>query len=233
VLRVRVNITRDEQIEPAVSVVIAEGGARRPSACLDAHALGDVGERTVVIVAVEPVLAIVRDVQIRPPVVVVVAGGNSEAPAFVGHTGAFGDVRELEIAIVAKERGARSGLGSPYRTRRRTVDQVDVEPSIIVDIDQGDAAGRRLEDARLFRGTRSMTERFEARTARAVLENDRRVVDEAAGRNRTRTAVLDRREYARRARSAGGWRRRCLPRLTRFKDNADRQRGEETKVPQK
>jgi hypothetical protein len=78
-----------------------------------------------------------------------------------------------------------------------------------------------------------MTERFEARAACPLLEDDRRVVDETAGCDRARAAVLDRREYASRARSAGGWRRCCLPRLARLEGNADRQRAEETKVAQK
>ena len=49
------DVARDEQIEPAVVVVVEEAGAGAPAACRDAGALRHVGERAVAIVAIERV----------------------------------------------------------------------------------------------------------------------------------------------------------------------------------
>ena len=163
-----VHVTRDEQIEPAVAVVVAEARAGRPAARHDAHALGDVGERAVAIVAIEAVGPVVRDVEVRPAVVVDVAGRDAEAPSFVRDAGAIGDVGELEVAIVAEERGAPRALGRRLsaleRSACRAVDQIDVEPPVVVDVDERDAAGRRVEDERFSGGPGSMAECLEART---------------------------------------------------------------------
>ena len=146
-LRIDVDVTGHEQVEPAIRVVVAEARAGRPASGPDAHALGDVGERAVVVVAIETVGSVVRDVQIRPAVVVDVAGRHAEAPPSVGHAGAIGDVGEPEIAIVEEERGARRRLEALERGACRAVDQIDVEPPVVVDVDERDAARRRVEDA--------------------------------------------------------------------------------------
>ncbi len=104
-----VDVAGDEEIEPAVAVVVAPGGAGGPVAERDAGFFGDVGEGAVVVVVVEAVLAEVGDVDVGPAVVVVVGDGYAEAPAVVGDAGFGGDVGEGAVVIVVEERGVRSG----------------------------------------------------------------------------------------------------------------------------
>jgi DNA-binding response OmpR family regulator len=79
-VRIHIRVAGDEQIEPAVAVVIAKARARRPAAVAgDAHLLGDVGERAIAVVAIQPVLAEVRDEEIDAAVVVEIARGDAEA----------------------------------------------------------------------------------------------------------------------------------------------------------
>ena len=178
------------------------------------------------IVAIETVGSVVRDVQIRPAVVVDVARRHAEAPPSVGHAGAIGDVREPEIAIVEEERGARRRLEALERGACRAVDQIDVEPPVVVDVDERDAARRRVEDERLLGRTGSMPECLEARPGCPILEDDGRAVHEPAGRDRTGARVLDRREHARRAGAAGRRCGRLLGRAAHADQSNQRQRGE-------
>ena len=74
----------DEEVEPAVVVVVPEPAGEAVVRLGDAEPLGDVGERAVAVVVVEPIgLAQVRDVQVGPAVVVVVAPGDALAEAVV------------------------------------------------------------------------------------------------------------------------------------------------------
>ena len=100
-----VDIAGNEEVEPAVAVVVAPGGAGGPVAERDAGLFGNIGEGAVVVVVVEAVLAEVGDVEVGPAVVVVVADGHAEAPAVVGDAGFCGDVGEGAVMVVVEERG--------------------------------------------------------------------------------------------------------------------------------
>ena len=62
----------------------------------------DIGECTIMIVAIEAVLAKVRNVDIRPAVIIEIADGDSEAPALVGDSRLFSYIGERAIAIVVE-----------------------------------------------------------------------------------------------------------------------------------
>ena len=109
VVHVPVDIAGDEEVEFAVAIVIAEGGAVGPVAERDAGLFGDVGKGAVVVVVIEAVFAEVRDVEVGPAVVIVVADGDAEAPALVGDAGFFGDVGEGAVVVVVEERGFGGG----------------------------------------------------------------------------------------------------------------------------
>ena len=98
------------------------------------------------IVPVQTVRSVIGHVEIGPAVVIEVARCNSEAPASVRDAGAIGDVREREVVIVAEERGARRRLATLQRGARRSVHQIDVEPAVIIEVDEGDAARRDVEN---------------------------------------------------------------------------------------
>src|SRR5579862_2567165 len=86
------DVAGNEEIQQAVAVVITPRGAGGPAAERDTRFFGDVGERAVVIVVVEAILAEVRDVDVWPAVVVVIRHGDAEAPAFVRDSRLFGDI---------------------------------------------------------------------------------------------------------------------------------------------
>ena len=58
-------------------------------------------ERSVTVVAVQPVVADVGNVKIRPPIVVNVAHGNALAEAFVAQARRACDIAECPVAVIA------------------------------------------------------------------------------------------------------------------------------------
>ena len=97
-------VVADEDIEPAVVVVVPEHAGeavRRPD---DPQLGGDVDERAVALVAIEPGGAFhVRDEQVEPAVVVVVAPGRPLRPSIVLDAGRGGDVDERAVSLVVIE----------------------------------------------------------------------------------------------------------------------------------
>src|SRR5262249_17340699 len=138
-VHVELDVARHEQVEAPVVVVVPPGGSGGPAAQGHAGFFGDVGEGAVVGVAGKPGLAGIRHVQVRPAVVVEIPDRYGEAPALVGHSRLFGDVRESAVVVVAQEHGARSGLLALEGCEGRTVHQVDVQPAVVVEVQQRDS----------------------------------------------------------------------------------------------
>ncbi len=76
-------------------------------------------------------------IDVGPAIVVVVADGYAKAPAIVGDAGLGGDVGEGSVVIVVKQRGVWCGCFADERVEGRAVDEVDVEPAIVVVVEQG------------------------------------------------------------------------------------------------
>src|SRR5487761_1416296 len=68
-----VNVSRHEQVQIPIAVVVAEGWPGRPVPQRYASFFGDIGKCSVMIVAIEAVLSEIRDVKVGPTVVVEVA----------------------------------------------------------------------------------------------------------------------------------------------------------------
>ena len=83
VVAVEVDVAGDVEVEIAVAVVVAPGGAGMPVAEGDAGLFGHVGKRAVMVVVVEAVLAVVADEEVGPAVVVVIGHGAAVTPAVV------------------------------------------------------------------------------------------------------------------------------------------------------
>src|ERR1700723_4386765 len=101
------DVAGDKEIKPAVAIVVAKAGTGRPVAERNAGAFTDVGKGAVMIVVVEPVLAVVGHVEVGPAVIVEVAHGHSEAPAVVGHAGLGSNVGKGAVVVVVKQGGVR------------------------------------------------------------------------------------------------------------------------------
>ena len=111
---------------------------------------GDVLERAVAAVAEQHVRAPVGDVEIEAAVAVEIAGAGAAAPGRQVHARLLRDVLELPSPEVAIERvPVRDALAC--RRQLGTGDQIDVEQSVAVVVEQGDAAAGRFEDVVLGR----------------------------------------------------------------------------------
>ena len=142
-LDVEVDVVRNEEIEMTIAVVVEKGTAGVP-ACFrleQACFSGDIGEGAVTIVTVEDVLAVVANKEIVPTVVVVVADTAALAPAAVGKAGFGGDVGERAVPVVLEE--MRDGfLALRKSLDAGTVDEEDVDPVVVIVVEEGYSATR-------------------------------------------------------------------------------------------
>jgi hypothetical protein len=125
----------DEQIQPAVVVVIEPHGARRPARCGDTGLVRHVGESSVAIVLIQDAAAVRRHEQVRKTVIVVITDGNAHPERAAGDTSRIGHVRECAVAVVPVERIFQR----PFRFEeiaRTAVDEIDVHPAVVVEVEE-------------------------------------------------------------------------------------------------
>ena len=175
------DVSGDEEVEAAVAVVVSPCGSGGPVAQGYAGFFGDVGEGAVVVVVVETVLAEVGDVDVGPAVVVVVGDGYAYAPAVVGDSSFIGDVGEGAVVIVVEESGFGSGSFASLGFEGGTVDEVNVEPAVVVVVDEAHAGAIGFDDEMLFGSAHGVLPGGEAGFFCDVLEDDGAGFDEAAG----------------------------------------------------
>src|SRR5258705_1680924 len=103
------DVIGDDEIEPAIFVVVKPSGAGGPATFIgDSGFGGDVGERAVAIVAIEDAAAVSGHVDVREAVIVEVTDGDALAVmSFARESGFFGDIGEGAVAIVVVQRGAQ------------------------------------------------------------------------------------------------------------------------------
>ena len=181
IVAIEVDIAGDEEVEAAVAVVVAPGCPGRPIAEGDAGFFSDVGEGSIMIVVVEAVLAPVGNEQVGPAVVVIVGDSNSKAPSIVGDAGLGGYVGEGSVVIVVKECGVRGGFFAVEGVEGRAVDEVDIEPAVVVVVDEADAGAVGFDDEPLLGGAHDVFPAGEASGGGSVLEDDGAGVYYAAG----------------------------------------------------
>src|SRR6185437_8159170 len=121
-----------EKSEPPVAVIIAKRRAGGPVPQRHSGFYGNIGEGAVVVVVVKAILAEICHVEVGPAVVVVIANGAAESPAVVFDPGDIGDVGKRLIVIVAEERSVRRRGLAVERVVGRSVDQINVEPAVVV-----------------------------------------------------------------------------------------------------
>ncbi len=190
------NVVGDVEVEPPVAVVVHEGSGHREPVVGGPALVRDVGERAVVIVAVQLIRAEVREVEIDPAVVVDVAGGDSHPVPVRADATLYGDVNEshgsrpvgADAQVVAEQASARvrrcwhAGIAR-RRSEQLTLDEEHIEIAVVVEVEQ---SGARGHDLREIVPARHAVDVNEAKPAflRAIDEPGR-----AAGRRRLRTFV--------------------------------------------
>src|ERR1700733_14725056 len=166
------HIPGHKQVQPSVAVVVAPRSARRPVTQRHPGLFRDVGKRPIVVIVIQPVRAPVGNKNVWPALLVVIGHGNPKPPAIVGHPSLRGDVCKRPIMVVMKKRGVRRRRLSIQRVERRSIHQVDVQPAIVVVIDQADARPIRLKNQLLLGCPHHMVPTGQARSLRRVLKDD-------------------------------------------------------------
>ena len=190
------DVVDDEQVQVQVAVVVEEDGARRPGVVADPGSRCRVLEDAAAAVPVEPVRADVQHVEVDEAVPVVVAGGGAGAVARVAGAGGVRHVLEGAVAQVAVEAVAKPVGGRAWRARipwpvggraarpggtpapggagnRTALDQVDVEQTVLVDVEQRPAAHQEFGVVVVAGGAVAVNE-IEARLGRSLDEDGRR-----------------------------------------------------------
>ena len=137
---------RDEEIEPAIVVIIEPTGGHGPALVRGgkARSRGHVLEAAVAAVAIEGAAIEARDKEVDTAIVVEVAGGHSHRIAFARQAGRLRHVGEGAIAIIAVE--AIVVFGSrllPFR-QGCPIDEEDIRTAVVVVIERGNACDHDL-----------------------------------------------------------------------------------------
>ena len=148
------------------------------------------------VVAVEPVVAEVGNKDVGPAVVVEIRDGHAEAPAVVGDAGLVGHVGKGSVVIVVKERGMGRGALAAERIVGRAVHQIDVEPAVVVVVDQAHAGAVGLQNVFLLRRAHFMAPAGKPRGLGHVLEDHRALFHKPAGGDGPLVLVVNGSEYS-------------------------------------
>src|SRR5262249_29384039 len=110
--------------------------------------------------------------------------GDSESPAFVSDTSFVGDIGERAVMVVMQEHGTGSGCFALERGKGRAIHEIDVEPTIVVIVEEGHAGARSFENGALFRAAHFVVKDVETGGVRRVDENDGSAIDKTTCGNR-------------------------------------------------
>src|SRR5712664_1958839 len=187
IVQVELHVAGDVKVQLAVAVVVAERRARGPdglrAADRYARLLCKVCERAVMIVVIDTILAVIRDVQIRPAVIVEVAHGHAKPPSLIGYACLFGDVGKRAVVIVMKQSRAGRLPFALESIKGRSINQINVRPSVVVIVKNRHTGTRSLQDQILLRCSRDMFELVEPGFFRVVHKDHRGVVHKSTRSN--------------------------------------------------
>jgi len=113
--------------------------------------------------------------------------------------------------IVMKKHRARRSFFSLQCGDRRSIQQINIQPAVVVVIDERHARTGRFDDGFLFRAARAMVKFVQPDLLGYVRENHRRAIDKSARGDRPGLGIFDRRM------SAGSGDARRLHRRWRFR----------------
>ena len=180
IVKVPLHITRNDEVKTSVVVVVHPGGTRHPARAADTRRRGHVCEGTVTIVVVQRTASVSGYIEVFKSVVVVVPHGHSRGIAISGETSFFSHVLKCAIGFLMIEpvpvlrtvfpgnRAFQGGIVEP-----RAIGEKDIQASVIIVIEQGDARAHRLQEVFLA-GCRSLLAEVNAELFRDIDEMARR-----------------------------------------------------------
>ncbi len=119
---VKLHITRYEQIQQAIVIIIAPSWSGGPSSECHSGFFSHVCKCSIMIVMVEAIFSKIRNVDVRPAIIIVIAHGHAKAPSLVRYTGFVRNVCESAIVIVVKQHGPRRGFLAFQSGKRGTIE---------------------------------------------------------------------------------------------------------------
>lgn len=157
----------------AVAIVVHERAASIPALSVagDPSFLGVVGKCAIAVVVVKDILAEVGYEEVVETVVVVIADTDALSPARVNEASFESDVSEGAVTIVFEE------VVCGFLARRKAfeacaVDEENVEPAVVVEIVEGDAAAGGFQQIFVLVFAAEGSFGIEARFARDIEEGD-------------------------------------------------------------
>jgi hypothetical protein len=151
VFKVDGQIIADIEVEKTVAVKVCESGGGAPTRVSDTRPLGDVGEGSVAVVAIELVRAEIGELDVGETVVIDVSEGDTHPPPAVGQAGLFGHVLEGSVPAVSKQRSVKV-FSFSESVNGGSLDDVDVHQSIVVKIERTDTTPLGLRDVIFMKG---------------------------------------------------------------------------------
>jgi hypothetical protein len=150
-MKVRMNVAGNKQIEVAVAVVVGPGGAGTEATHLDARAFGHILELTPAQVVVQHVMSVAGHVQIRQAIVVIIANRDRHAPSAGSEPGSRRDVGEMEIgaASILVVQSDHRVAARQEAIDRGVIHNRDIEPAIAIQ-KRDTATSHRLHDVAAF-----------------------------------------------------------------------------------
>src|SRR6201992_589539 len=110
---------------------------------------GYIGERAITVIPVEHVLPVVADEEIVPPVAVVITYATTLTPTRSPQAAPLGDIGEGAVAVVL-EKPRNRFLPFGETVEPGPVHQKDVDPVVLIEIEEGDPAPRSLQQVPVF-----------------------------------------------------------------------------------
>ncbi len=149
-----VNVRGHVKIQISISIGVQEGSAGVPSRCFDSGLCRHVLEGPVAAVSIENVRPEVGDENVRPAVAIGVRHRDAGPPAsLAGYSGSVGHILEGTVPAVAVK--SVPPLVHDVATRELpTVDDVDVEISVFVEVEPRDTVPRGVEEMVFSRAPR-------------------------------------------------------------------------------
>src|SRR5258705_13167144 len=122
------------------------------------------------IVVIETVLAKVGDIDIGPAVIVIIGDGNAHAPPVIGDTCFCRNVAKRAVVIVVKERSFWCSRFSAQSVDSRSIGEIDIEPAVVVVVDQADPGAVCLNNVMLLRRSNGLLPCSQARLLVDILK---------------------------------------------------------------
>ena len=176
---VELEVVDDDEVQPAVQIVIDERAARIPARGGGAQScgVGGVTKPAIALVVVQDAAAVVRDEQVCAAVVVVVAGTDALGPTDAVQASPSGHVLEAQAAAIPIQMAGRRPAGTVVLERRRVGDE-HIHQAVGVGVENGHAGSGGLENVSLSILSADDGGSGEARVGRhvAIIDGDRRQI---------------------------------------------------------